>query len=240
MILGFSTGCLYRTKKYHRVSKEIVEEYINLGCNAIELNCLSSENFQAILDNISKNDLARFEYVSVHAPSFGKLTDEETRNALDLAQKVYKKLNFNHLVIHPDEVKDWSIFEKHSFPISIENMDSRKNAGKTIESMDEIFSKYDVPMTLDLNHCFTNDSSMKLASDMAEKFKDRIGEIHLSGCDEYKQPSYHDPIYQTKQQEILDAIPNGDIPIIIESACNDMTDVRQEYAYVKQYLKDRK
>jgi len=216
MILGFSTGCLYKIKKYHRVSNEIVEEFKALGCNAIEFNCLSSENFQAIFDNISKDDLVGFEYVSVHAPSFGKLTGDESRNALDLAQKVYEKLNFNHLVIHPNEINDWNIFQKYLFPISIENMDSRKDVGRTVESMKKIFGIYDGAMTLDLNHCFMNDQSMKLANDMNSEFGKRIEEVHLSGCDEYKQPSYHDPIYKTKQRVILDAIPDKDIPIIIE------------------------
>lgn len=240
MIIGFSTGCLYRTKKYHRVSKEIVEAYRSLGCNAIEFNCIQPENFAAILETIRKEDLSGFTHVSIHAPAFGRLGQEEIENSLELAQRVFEKLEFDNFVVHPDEVADWKMFSGYSLPISIENMDNRKLVGATVESMEEIFKAYDAPMTLDLNHCYANDPSMKLAYGMVDKFKSRINEIHLSGCDDKKQPSCHDPLYQTRQEEIMRVMPVGNIPIIIESVVSDMEEAGCELEYIKNNTKKRK
>ena len=73
MILGFSSGC------FHRFSQD-VNEQIKLvheaGCNAIEVNLFTFLQ----PEDISKESLkllSDFEYVSIHAPNFRKLTNEK-------------------------------------------------------------------------------------------------------------------------------------------------------------------
>lgn len=76
--------------------------------------------------------------------------------------KINKKYNIQNNVFHVDRIKNWDIFlDYNTLPISIENMDNRKNFGKSIKDISFILEKYNFNLTLDLQHCFVNDSSMK-------------------------------------------------------------------------------
>jgi hypothetical protein len=87
-------------------------------------------------------------------------------------------------------------------------------------------------MVLDLNHCFTNDPSMRLAAEMYAAFGKRISMVHISGFEKL-----HEPLSRTKQLEILTAIPDKNLPIIIESGCDNIEEAKKEYEYIKNFLK---
>lgn len=223
MLLGFSTGCLYKT--HERVARETFEVIHALGCNAIEIACKNESELEKLITQISPVDLAGFSYISLHAP--GMLRGD----ALELLKKAHNIFDFKAIVIHPDEVENWNMLTKYNLPFAIENMDWRKDIGKYLESMQDIFAKFDGPMTLDLNHCYTNDPSMNLAKDMVATFGERIYEIHLSGFEHF-----HEPLFRTKQDEIMEAIWDKSLPIIIESGCETIEDAKRELEYVKNFL----
>lgn len=223
MLVGFSTGCLYQT--HERVSKETFEVFRSIGGNALEVACVNEEELEKLLKEIEPIDLAGFEYVSLHAPI---LTSTKT---LELLAQVQKKFNFEKIVIHPDEIENWEVLARFELPLAIENMDWQKDFGKYADSMQAIFEKFDAPMVLDLNHCYTNDPSMHLAKEMTDAFGGRIEEIHLSGFDRL-----HEPLFRTGQREILEAIPDKRLPIIIESGCESIIDAKAEFEYVKSFL----
>jgi uncharacterized protein (UPF0276 family) len=177
------------------------------------------------LNEVVVNDFTGFEYVSLHAP------DIITTNTLELLQRAQDIFHFQAIVIHPDEIENWEIFSRFNLPISIENMDWRKERGKYVDSMQAIFEKIDAKMVLDVNHCYTNDPSLLLAKQMTDEFGKRISQIHLSGFE-----TGHEPLFKTKQTEIMDAIENKNLPIIIESVCETVKDVESEFKYVKNYL----
>ena len=91
-------------------------------------------------------------------------------------------------------------------------------------------------MTYDVAHVFDNDPTMKLGKDLVSAFGERICEIHVSG---YNYRELHDPIHLSKQNEILDAIPSLDLPIIIESVCLNEDEVRKEFEYISAYLQKK-
>jgi hypothetical protein len=230
MILGFTTGPLGGIS-----IKEKIRTYKDLGCRAIELGLVAAKE-QERWDEINKlesEDLAAFEHVFLHAPGkefiYGR--NEDTKRTLENIQKLYEKFHFAHAVIHPDRVEDWEVFKEYGFPIAVENMDHRKEMGRTIEDLRGIFSKVDVSMVLDVNHCYANDSTLELAKDMYVAFRERISEIHLSGFREL-----HDPLHETKQIEIIQAVPNFDLPIIIEGSFPTAEDIRAEFEYIKNNL----
>ena len=233
MIIGFSTGFLYKTKNYDRVSIEAVKLIQSIGCNAIEFMTINRENLQKIFDNISRDKLKKFEFVSLHLPKgiFQEDKREETIEVLELVQKIHEKLKLNNVVIHPDEVSDWSVFSKFSFPFAIENMDNRKKTHKSINDMRKTFQITSAKMVLDVNHCFANDATMKLAQDFIKEFGDRMNEVHLSGF-----VDFHEPLFQTKQEEILNSVPGIELPIIIESGCENIEDAKKEIDYIKENL----
>jgi hypothetical protein len=225
MHIGFSTGCL--PEDYGSISKKTFDFFQSLGCNAIEISCSDDKDLEKLILENEPHDFNNFAYVSLHAPMITNI------GTLELLQKAQDIFNFNLVVIHPDEIESWNIFSKFTFPVAIENMDWEKEIGKYLESMQDIFSKFDVPMVMDINHCFTNDPSMSLAHDMAKTFNGRIKDIHLSGFEKS-----HEPLFKTKQLEILQAIPDKNIPIIIESKCETTEDAKKELEYIKNFLKE--
>ena len=215
MILGFSTGCLY--KNLEPCSAEVVNLIMATNCNAIELCAIKPERLD-YLNKIDVNLLKSFSYISLHAPDINYKKDKLTLEVLDKIKKLHEKFNFKTIVICPNYVKDFSVLNL-DLPISFENMDKRKNFGTNMDDMKKVFTILpDSKMVLDLTHIFTNDPSMKLSRDFLGEFRDRIIEIHLSGYFIHQDgdEQQHFPIFISKQKEILDSMPKN-IPIIIES-----------------------
>jgi len=228
MLLGFSTGSLYKT--HDALSPETFDIFRRIGANAIEIMCHDYES-SAKLALLTESDLRGFEYVSLHAPSFESYSESEIVKILETISEAHKKIGFNVIVLHPFETMNWDVFKQYDLPFAIENMDWRKSFGKYVESLKDIFEKFDAPMVLDLNHCYTNDPSMQLATDIVQNFAGRIKEIHLSGFE-----TLHEPLFKTKQQEILNAIPDKRLPIIIESGLETAQEAQQEFEYVRAFL----
>lgn len=232
---GFSTGALYKAD-IAPISKQAITVMRELGCSAIELGCNQPERMKFLKD-IEPADLAGFEYVSLHTPAISILggADQGTRNLLGAIQAAHERLNLSAVVVHPDQVSDWSVFKHYSFPLAIENMDNRKAWGQTAADLRTLFAEHDFKMVLDLNHCHVNDATMNLAKELYSAFKERIVESHLSG----HHHDLHASLYSTQQRAILEAIPTSDLPIILEGSADDASDLAKEYDYVRQYILGR-
>ena len=114
-------------------------------------------------------------------------------------------------------------------------MDNRKESHKNPTDFDEIFSQdKNYKLVLDINHIYTNDSSMKLADIFYKKFGDRISQLHVSGYIDY-----HNPLFETKQMNIIKAIQDFNIPMIIESVLS-VEDLEKERNYILQAISDLK
>lgn len=234
MKIGFSSGCLNKT--HDRLSPKTFDILRNIGCNAIELMWRSPEGISK-LEQLTKDDLKGFEYVSIHLPkSIFANNIDKTKHFLSRIEQVHKHLEFDTAVLHPDQVSNWSFFQTTTLPIAIENMDARKKNCKNVKDLQKVFQNIDAKMVLDLAHTFDNDPTMKLGKDLVSAFGERICEIHISG---YNYRELHDPIHLSKQTQILDAIPSTSLPIIIESVCLNEDEVRKEFEYIKNYLQKR-
>ncbi|OGF26817.1 hypothetical protein A2331_05680 [Candidatus Falkowbacteria bacterium RIFOXYB2_FULL_34_18] len=239
--IGLTTGFLYNhllpcNKQEKPVSHEMIKRCSNLGCNAIEFNCIGGfyDTSLADLKRIQRKDLLNFKHVSVHAPCREARFDnsKKVREILYLLETESRRLGIDLVVFHPDTVDDWNIFQDFNIPMAIENLDNNKRAFKAVADIGKIFKLLPkCRFVLDVNHCKANDPSMGLAQDFIDSFKDRIVEIHVSGF-----RVYHYPIYKTKQTEILDAIHNPNLPMIIESACKSEQDAKNEIEYIKSYF----
>ena len=236
MLLGFTTGKIITIPLIEKVNF-----FRELGCNAIELSILDVNRFENFKENLPNLDLRSFRFRSIHAPCFsleaGKKTkifyknDEKTRDVLDKVSWLVENTRADLVVFHPDLVEDWLVFKKYNLPLAVENMDSTKNKYKSAEDIKELFEAVDAKMVLDLNHCFTNDQTNELAKEMLATFSERIKEIHLSGFDKY-----HEPLYQTKQDEIINLINRKDVPIILEGFCQTLDEYKKEFQYVTEKI----
>lgn len=210
MKLGFSTGCLWRDMDV----KQALEAIRAAGCNAVELGFIRFENMQKPwLDGLSSEDFEGFEHVSFHAPKITYGKNKETEYVFDQLRTLNKIRPLDCIVIHPDIVEDFTIFQNTELPFAFENMDNRKKAFQTPEELDELTRKYGFKrFVLDVNHVFTNDPTMKSTKQFYDLLGDRIVEIQVSGYE-----TLHDPLAVTKQAIIVEAIQGGDIPIIDEA-----------------------
>jgi len=236
MIIGFGNGDFFRL--YSDDKERFSQKYIDLFkannlANAIELHCSDEECIDHLLlaDNI---DLSYFKFVSLHAPNFQYQKNDISIRILSKLVEMHKKYNLQNIVFHVDKVKDWDVFlDYNMLPISIENLDERKESGRSIDDIKSILEKYDFKLTLDLQHCFVNDRTMTLAIKFQELYKERIVEYHISG---YEEELLHYPLFKTLQNEIIYSLKFKNIPIIIESTFDKIGEQETELEYIKQRL----
>jgi len=215
--VGFSTGAFH--KKFS--TKESLSFLKGLDIKVVELGFVKVERmYSGWADEVTKEDLGSFDYISLHAPVIQYGKNSETEFVFSKLNKINDLRKLDLVVFHPDTVEDFSVFNNLNFPVGFENMDNRKVNYKTVEEMQKLLEMNpSYGMVLDVNHIYTNDKSMVLAREFFKKCGSRIKEIHLSGYE-----TLHDPLFKTKQKEIIDSIEDFDIPIINEA------DINPEYA----------
>lgn len=230
--IGFSHGDLF---KLHDVNtKENLQLLAESGSNAIEINCHGSKDL-VFLDSFLSH-LRRFVHVSLHAPVDIRYSDNrETHKVLEKLENFYVKASAELIVVHPDLVDDWSVFDGYKMTWAIENMDDRKKNFKYAHDLKIFFNEHpEWFLVLDLGHCNSNDKSMVLAEELIQEFRNRIIEIHLSGYE-----IFHDPLYRTKQTEIIAYCKKLFVPIIIESVfeiSDGFEGVKKEFGYIVKNL----
>lgn len=236
MKIGFSTGALHKAP-IEQNSNDAVEAIRRAGANALEIGCISVEE----LDQVEKLDSAlvkSFDYLSFHAPAmeFEYQKNESTKRVLDRIVKLKQEFGFENVIFHPDRIVQMEVLDPYSseFVIVIENMNSNKPAGRSVEEMKQFLDGNNYGMLLDLQHVYSNDLSMKLAGEFYGSFGDRIVEIHISGQTE--KPGQHAPLFEWGQEEIVKAIPSKSLPIIIESPVKETGDLKFEFEYVLSLL----
>ena len=231
--IGFCHGVLFKTRDVY--SKENIDIFKKCGCNVIEINChsyLEAEKLESML-----SCLDGFDYVSIHLPCDIKYkNDDKTINLLSKIENFYMGSGAKLAVVHPDLVEDWSVFDDYFINWAIENMDDRKKSFRYYDDLRKFFTEHGQwGLVLDLGHCNANDKTMALADKLISEFKNIIREIHLSGYE-----TLHDPLYKTKQVEIIKYCRELNVPIIIESIFEEsdgVEGVKKEFDYILSNLK---
>jgi hypothetical protein len=227
--IGFSHGVLYKTMDVY--TKEAFDIYAAAGSEIIEVCFIRSGAIQK-LGNIIPF-VKEYPHRSIHLPADIRYkNDAATKEILERAANFYRAVSADLVLVHPDLVDDWSVFAQFPLAWAIENMDNRKRSFRSPNDLLCFFKQNNNwKMVLDLNHCYSNDTSMQIAEEFIEKFKDRIAEIHLSGY-----AGYHEPLYQTKQEIIMQFCKKIQAPIIIESTFNSPDEAEKEIAYIREFL----
>jgi hypothetical protein len=227
--IGFSHGVLYKLiEVYSEAALDIYKTYskdVLELCLIINKDIHKTKNIVPLVEDIARK--------SIHAPAdVVYRNDENTIRLLDELASYYKELNAELILVHPDRVEDWTVFDAYPLNWAIENMDNLKPAYRSVEDLEAFFAKRENwKFVLDLNHCYTNDKTMKLAEDFIARLGNRLAEVHLSG---YKV--FHEPLFQTKQDIILEYCKKLDVPIVIESTFDDINDIGKEFDYISKYL----
>lgn len=172
---GFSTGAL--AKGDFRTALQWVE---TSDSDAIELSALRESELPELVLSIKHLDLSAFLYRSIHAPK--TFTVRSERETVDLLMPFARQGFF--VVVHPDTILDPDAWAPLGRQLCIENMDARKNTGRTVEELAEWFKKLpDASLCLDLGHARHVDPTMCEAIRLILHFGDRIAQVHVSEVD---------------------------------------------------------
>jgi hypothetical protein len=208
MIKGFSTGALAKN------NFELAIDLLNKStANAIELSALREEEVEGLVRKVNSLNLDKFQYISFHAPS--KLRFMHEIELIDLLEPIVRK--GWPIIVHPDIITNYNSWEKISNCIYIENMDKRKNIGRTTFDLKEIFLKLpNASFCFDIAHARQVDPTMTEAYCMITKFADKLKEIHISSVN---TESKHEPLtfeVLLAFKKVARVLPSN-IPIILES-----------------------
>ena len=231
-IIGFSLNGLYRWSKDLDFLLKNLRQNVP-AAQAIELS------HHWTLKEILKNarHLKRYRFRSFHLPK-----KNYPQWIKDLNQH-QRQLNLNHLVIHPNVIKNWAAIIESKIPIAAENMDKYKKKFKTMAEMAKLFRQRPaLKLCLDINHLAT-----QFPGQMAfwqKKFKKQIKEIHLSAINRNyysfaKQPKHALCLFD---KNILKGLKIKDRPVILEGAvpAGRWDLAKKEFALVNAHLKTLK
>jgi uncharacterized protein (UPF0276 family) len=231
MIIGLNNGGFYRLK-YDRLSAQVINTIIKTGANALEFNCLDIAMVDELLNFELPNN--KIDFFSIHAPLLEYKDNIITRDVLNKISQISERLSINNIVIHSDNIKDLKVFDSFAqLPLSVENSDNRKDFGRSVSDIKTILDNSNLKLTLDVQHCYVNDQTMKLADEFYIEFSNKITEFHVSG---YDAKFNHYSLYKTKQDVIIDFLNGKNVPIILESTYDSFTESSIEYNYIKIQL----
>jgi Xylose isomerase-like TIM barrel len=205
--LGFSTGALAKGD-----FRSALRTMKGKALSAVELSALRSSELPELLEASHTLDLSQFTYVSMHAPTLF-VGDEESQIAesLQVVPKNWK------IVIHPDTIKDASLWRGFGNQLLLENMDRRKSDGRTAEELSRWFEILPgAQLCVDLAHAQQWDTTMTEAYVILKKFHERVCQIHISELD---STGRHFPLSKSSIDafsQIASLIPK-DAAVIIES-----------------------
>ena len=224
--IGFSTGAL-AFGDFRRALRMLRGKHVN----AVELSSLRLHELPDLVNAFESLDLSQYSYVSVHAPS--RFTDEEERTVVDQL-RVFVSKEWP-IVVHPDAIHRFELWQEFGSLLCVENMDKRKPIGRYEAELEKIFEKLpNAKFCLDLAHARQVDSSMTEAYAILRRYRDRLTQLHVS---EVNTSSKHDRISHGANwafKEIAHLIPQT-IPAILETPVLE-SEIDDELARAKDSL----
>jgi sugar phosphate isomerase/epimerase len=233
---GFSTGALYKTDI---PLDERVERFNKLGANAIELGLVSQEELMGfrLIPSIRRG-LKRYDYVSIHGPMIGIRygNDDKTKEIIARLKERCGELPVKGIVLHPDLVEDFEIFDGCGLPFLIENMDGSHSVGTSPEYFERMKRRYSFGFVLDVQHAYEHDPSMGMAREMIDAMGDRLRHMHVSGCSVGEN---HIPVHMSENRNAIVKILEMGIrvPKIFEGVFSEDIDrtISRELGFIGKY-----
>ncbi|MFT3878745.1 MAG: hypothetical protein QM703_03680 [Gemmatales bacterium] len=216
--IGFSTGSLSPGSAHQALSM--------LSGNvttAIELSALRTHELDEVLKAAVETDWSTFRYISFHAPSkFNGITEAEVLSKLKpIIDRRWP------IIVHPDVITDWAAWRRLGSLVTIENLDGRRAAGRSVEELKPVFAQLpQARFCFDIGHAAQIDPTMKLAKELVEAFGDRLIEVHLSVVDDAFS---HQPLTVESMRQfapVLRQLP-GSPAIILETPVDETTMMEQ-------------
>jgi hypothetical protein len=178
----------------------------------VELSALRDHELEPLVAAVGTLDLAKFQYVSVHAPSkLRTLTEERTFELLSSFPASWP------IVAHPEILITPALWRSLGPRLCLENMDNRKTEGRTADEMVRLFERYpDASFCLDVGHARQIDPTMAVALTMLFELGDRLRQVHVSDVGPHGE---HMPVRKLASWAYAVIAPHvpTTCPLIIES-----------------------
>jgi hypothetical protein len=224
--IGFSTGALARSD-----FRAALDSLQYRRVNAVELSALRYAELSPLLKALGTLNLRAYKHVGIHAPScFDQTQEEEIASLLrGLVPSQWP------IVMHPDTIHDYKIWEPFGSQLAIENMDRRKPTGRTLEELSRIFDKLpNAKLCFDIGHARQCDTTMTEAFRILTEFRDRITWMHISEVNTQSQHESLSFAAISSFMEVASLIPDP-VPAILESRVA-IEDIDAEIAKAEQAL----
>lgn len=179
---------------------------------AAELSALSENQLGPLAEYLAARPSLPFRYLSIHGPSKDRrLSEDELVERLgELAEHA------DAIVMHPDTIEDVGIYRRLGRTLLLENMDARKESGRTPEELEEAFA--DLPeagFCFDIAHASSIDPEMALATELLDALGDRLRHLHLSSL---SPGLHHVPLTEEDEERFRPILERClDVPWILEA-----------------------
>lgn len=209
--IGFSTGALSKGDFHRGLAVQR-----HRGLRAIELSALREGELIGLANELAHLETADFDYVSIHTPGRIREMSEEV-----LVERLRALPENYPLIVHPDIIVRWELWEQLGSRVCIENMDQRKVRGRTVEELWPIFERLPrARFCFDIGHASQIDPTMSVAASMLIEFGDKLTQVHLSEVCADSSHSHLTSLSQYQFASVAHLIPSY-IPIIIESVISE-------------------
>jgi hypothetical protein len=209
LTLGCSTGYMHEQRgDWPGLVRQAAAE-----CSfAVELAALSEPELPGLVRYLEAGPSLPFLFVSVHAPSKQRRIPE-----VDLVGMLARlPRSIDAVVVHPDAIGDPSLYRSLGRTLAIENMDSRKPDGRTVEQLEPLFEALpEAGLCFDVAHAKAVDPTMAEGERILDAFGDRLRHVHLSSLD---ADCHHVPLTEDDESLFAPLLSRcRDVPWILEA-----------------------
>jgi hypothetical protein len=234
-----SKGLFYNPYKVENMNKDI-KKISKLDIDGFEFLLGSAEQVMKFKFNKDLLKILRdLKHNSIHAPFFAKdkhlvfSNNNPTKKLMSKIYYIYDKINADNINIHPQQIKDYNVFNSKDFQHSIENMEQKHNL--KIDDYKRILKQNPrFKMVLDTTHANEDGTLNKLF----KIFKKQIVYTHLS-ANYYNH--LHLPLHTLRPEFLrpLEIIKKGKFPIVLESqiGTDNIKAYQREISFVRNWLK---
>lgn len=233
--ISFATGSIWKYRYDNNKRMKLLRS-LDLGLGGVEITLSTSDQvFYFKLSWMNRRWLGTLPRISIHAP-FDLVSAGRVNEQMDRMCRLYRGLKAENVVIHPNTLPPPEMLDKYpDMKFSTENLPPREGGFK--EDLRAIFERYPrLGLCLDTTHAFSWSQDETAA--LADRFYDRLTQIHLSGNENGKQHTS----MRTAPQKYLDSIGcifHLPAPVVIELDYGEMAknalknELVEEISYIR-------
>ena len=237
-LLCISKGVLYNPYKKEDMNKDI-KIISKLDIDGFEFLLGSAEQVMAFKFNKESFKILKdLKHNSIHAPFYAKdkhlvfSNNNMTKKLMNKIYYIYDKINADNINIHPQQIKDYKVFNSKDYQFSIENMEQKHNF-KISDYKRLLKQNPRFKLVLDTTHANEEGTLNKIF----KTFKQHIVYTHLS-CNYYNH--LHLPLHTLRPEFLkpLEIIKKGKFPIVLESqiGTDNIKAYQREISFVRSWL----